>query len=197
MRAWRDENFPMTIVRPSHTYDRTALPIDGGWTVIERMRRGKKIIVHGDGASLWTLTHHKDFARGFVGLLGCPAALGDSFHITSDEWLTWDQIFGILAAAAGAEARIVHVPSELIAAFDPGWGAGLLGDKAHSLIFDNSKIKKAAPDFVATIPFWQGAREIISWHDADPARQRFSAERDALIDRIIAAIEAARPPAAG
>lgn len=197
VRAWREENFPITLVRPSHTYDKTTLPVDGGWTVIERMRRGKEVIVHGDGTSLWTLTHHKDFARGLVGLLGCPAALGDSFHITSDEWLTWNQIFEILAAAAGAEARIVHVPSDTLAAFDAGWGAGLLGDKAHCMILDNSKLKRVVPDFTATIPFWQGAREILAWYDADPARQKFSAERDALIDRIITAMAAVRPPAVG
>ena len=133
------------------------------------MRSGKKVVVHGDGTSLWTLTHHADFAVGFVGLLGNPHALGETFQITSDEWLSWNQIYEIVAQAAGAEPRLVHVPSDLIAAFDPELGAGLLGDKAHSMIFDNSKIRRLVPDFNPRIPFWQGAREILAWYDADPS----------------------------
>jgi nucleoside-diphosphate-sugar epimerase len=192
--AYREEGFPITIVRPSHTYDRMRLPFQNRYTVIDRMRKGQPVVVHGDGTSLWVLTHHRDFAKGFVGLLGNPHAIGDAFHITSDELLTWDQIFTILAHAAGvAEPRLVHVPSELIAAFDPGWGAGLLGDKAHSVIFDNSKIKRLVPDFVATIPFSQGAEEVIAWFDADPARQVVDAEVNDLLDRIIAAYESIWP----
>src|SRR5216683_5245154 len=137
VRAYREEGFPATIVRPSHTYDHTSVPFEGGWTIIDRMRRGAPVVVHGDGTSPWTLTHPTDFARAFTGLLGEPRAIGDSFHITSDEVLTWDQIAGLLAAAAGAQARIVHVPSDAVAAADPAWGAGLLGDKAHALVFDN------------------------------------------------------------
>ncbi|HWJ09522.1 MAG TPA: NAD-dependent epimerase/dehydratase family protein, partial [Nocardioides sp.] len=183
--AYRDEEFPATIVRPSHTYDRTLVPFDGGWTVLGRMRQGREIVVHGDGTSLWTLTHHADFARGFVPLLGHPRTLGDVFHITSDEALTWDQIAETLAAAAGVEARIVHVPSDAIAAADPEWGAGLLGDKAHSMVFDNGKLRSVVPDYVATIPFFQGAREIVAWYDEDPARQRVDARLDAVMDRLI------------
>src|SRR5918998_4398774 len=170
--AYRTEGFPATIVRPSHTYDRTSVPFDGGWTVLDRMRRGKEIVVQGDGTSLWTLTHHTDFARGFVGLLGHPRTIGDAFHITSDDVLTWNQIADALAAAAGVEARLVHVPSDAIAAADPQWGAGLLGDKAHSLVFDNSKLRSVVPGYVARIPFEQGARDIVGWHDEDPSRQR-------------------------
>ncbi len=192
-RAYRDEGFPMTVVRPSHTYDRTLLPMDGGYTVVDRMRRGKQVIVHGDGTSLWTLTHHDDFALGFVGLLGNPHALGETYQITSDELLTWNQIFEIVAHAAGARARIVHVPSETIAAYDPTWGAGLLGDKTHSVIFDNAKIKRAVPEYTATIPFARGAGEIMAWHDADSARQKVDGDLDQLMDRIIAAQEGARP----
>ena len=144
-RAYRDEGVPVTVVRPSHTYDRTRLPV-GGYTVVDRMRRGEKVIVHGDGSSLWVLTHHRDFAKGFGGLLGNPHAVGEAFHITSDELLTWNQIFETVARAAGAEAHIVHVPSKLIAAYDADWGAGLLGDKAHSMVFDNGKIKRVVPD---------------------------------------------------
>ncbi len=193
LEAYRRDGFPMTIVRPSHTYDRTLLPFDTGYTVVARMRAGKKVVVHGDGTSLWTLTHHADFAVGFVGLLGNPHALGDTFHITSDEWLSWNQIYEIVARAAGAEARLVHVPSDLIAAFDPQWGAGLLGDKSHSMIFDNSKIRRLVPDFQPRIPFWQGAKEIIAWYDADPARRVVDPAADQMQDRIIAAIESIYP----
>ncbi|HNT55682.1 MAG TPA: SDR family oxidoreductase [Anaerolineaceae bacterium] len=190
--AYRTEKFPITIVRPSHTYDCTLLPCHGGWTVVDRMRRGLPVIVPGDGTSLWTLTHHADFARGFVPLLGNPRAIGESFHITSDEWLNWDQIHQILAHAAQApNPRLVHVPSDWIARFDPEWGAGLLGDKAHSMIFDNSKIKRLVPDYVATIPFARGAAEIIAWHDADPARRQVDAAFNALCDRMVAAAERA------
>ena len=193
MRAYRDEQFPMTIVRPSHTYDRTLLPVHGRYTVIHRMRQGKKVIVHGDGTSLWVLTHHMDFAKGFVGLLGNNHAVGDVFHITSDEILTWNQIFEILAGAAGAEARMVHVPSDIIAAFDPEWGAGLLGDKSHSMIFDNSKIKRLVPDFAATIPYAWGAAEQIAWYDADPARRVVDEKLDRRMDEIIETYESAWP----
>ena len=158
-----------------------------------RMRRGKELIVHGDGTTTWVLTHHRDFAKGFVGLLGNPRAIGDAFHITSDEALTWNQIVGILADAAGTKPRIVHLPSDFIAAHDARWGASLLGDKSHSVLFDNSKIKRAVPDYIASIPFYLGAREIIAWHDADPARRIVNTERDALIDNMIAAYRSILP----
>jgi len=193
VQAYRDKKFPMTIVRPSHTYDRTKIPLFGGYTTLERMRKGKKVIVYGDGTSLWTLTHHTDFAKGFVPLLGNRRAIGEAIHITSDEWLTWNQIYGAMADALGVEPRLVHVPSELIAAFDPELGAGLLGDKSHSMIFDNSKLKRLVPGFAATIPFSQGAREIVAWYNADPARQVIDERIDALIDRIIAAYESIWP----
>jgi nucleoside-diphosphate-sugar epimerase len=185
--AYRAEGFPATIVRPSHTYDKTTVPFDGGWTVLGRMRQGKEIVVHGDGTSLWTLTHHTDFARGFVPLLGHPRTIGDVFHITSDDVLTWNQIAETLAAAAGVEARIVHVPSDAVAAADPEWGAGLLGDKAHSMVFDNSKLRSVVPGYVATIPFEQGAREILAWHDEDPSRQQVDTRLDAVMDRLVEA----------
>lgn len=188
--AYRDEGFPATVVRPSHTYDRTLVPFDGGWTALARMRRGKEVVVHGDGTSLWTLTHHEDFARGFLPLLGHPRTVGDTFHLTSDDVLSWNQIAETLAAAAGVEPRIVHVPSDAIAAADPDWGAGLLGDKAHSMTFDNTKLRRVVPDFVARIPFEHGAREIVDWHDEDPARQRIDTRLDAVMDRLV---EAHRP----
>jgi nucleoside-diphosphate-sugar epimerase len=146
--------------------------------------------VHGDGTSLWTLTHHRDFAAGFVPLLAHPRTLGEAFHITSDDVLTWNQITGALAAAAGCTADIVHVPSDLIAAADPDWGAGLLGDKSHSLVFDNSKLRSVVPGYRAVIPFEQGAREIVGWYDEDPARQQVDARLDAVMDKLAAAYRA-------
>jgi nucleoside-diphosphate-sugar epimerase len=195
MRAYRQKKFPVTIVRPSHTYDRTKVPLFGHYTDLDRMRKGKKVIVHGDGTSLWVLTHHEDFAKGFVGLLGNDHAIGHAFHITSDELLTWNQIYAIMAQTAGVEPRVVHIPSDFIAAFDAEAGAGLLGDKAHSVIFDNSKIKRLVPDYAATIPFSQGAREIVTWFDADPARQVVDEQTNRLVDSIIAAYEGLRPGA--
>ena len=184
--AYREENFPATIVRPSHTYDQTSIPFDGKWTALARMRAGKEVVVHGDGTSLWTLTHHADFARGFVPLLAHPRTVGDVYHITSDDVLTWDQIAHSLAAALGVTPRIVHVPSDAIAAADPEWGSGLVGDKAHSMVFDNSKLRTVVPDFCATIPFEQGAREIVGWYDEDPARQQIDERLDALMDKLVA-----------
>lgn len=186
VRAYRDSGFPATVIRPSHTYDRTLVPLDGGWTALERMRQGREVVVHGDGTSLWTLTHHEDFARGLVPLLGDPRTLGEAFHITSDDVLTWDQIVRALAAAAGVEPRIVHVPSDAIAAADPDWGAGLLGDKAHSMVFDTTKLRRLVPDFATTIRFEQGAREIVDWFDADPARRVVDERLDAVMDDLVA-----------
>jgi nucleoside-diphosphate-sugar epimerase len=185
VNAYRDDGFPATIVRPSHTYDKTLIPLDGGWTALARMRQGRPVVVHGDGTSLWTLTHHADFARGFVPLLGHPRTLGEAFHITSDDVLTWNQIAQALAAAAGVSADIVHVPSDAIAAADNDWGAGLLGDKAHSMVFDNSKLRTVVPDYRAVIPFEQGAREIVAWYDADPSRQQVDARLDAVMDKLV------------
>jgi nucleoside-diphosphate-sugar epimerase len=186
VNTYRQSHFPITIVRPSHTYDKTSIPLQGGWTVIDRMLKGKPIIVHGDGTSLWTMTHHRDFAKGFVGLLGNPHTLGEAIHITSDEWLTWDQITLSLGKAAGVTPAIVHISSDCINQYDPDWGASLLGDKAYSVIFDNSKIKRLVPDFCATIPFARGAEEIINWYFANTDRQTINTEFDLLCDRMIA-----------
>jgi nucleoside-diphosphate-sugar epimerase len=193
IQAYRAEGFPATIVRPSHTYDHGLLPVHGGWTVIDRLRRGMPVIVHGDGTSLWTLTHHEDFARGFVGLLGRGEAVGDSFHITSDENLTWDQIHEVLARAAGARSTLVHVPSDLIAAFDADWGAGLLGDKSHSMIFDNTKIKRLVPEFRAVIPYAHGAVEQVAWYDEDAKRRVVNDATNKMVDRILSAYSRAWP----
>lgn len=186
MQAYREEQFPFTIVRPSHTYDRSVLPLKGRYTSIDRMRKGKKVIVHGDGSSLWVLTHNSDFAKGFVGLLGNSRAIGEAFQITSDALLTWNQIYELAARAAGTTAQIVHIPSNVIAKYDAEWGGDLLGDKAHSMIFDNTKIKRLVPDFAATIPFSRGVEEIIAWHDADPSRQIVDEKLDQLMDTIVA-----------
>jgi nucleoside-diphosphate-sugar epimerase len=181
---YRERGFPVTIVRPSHTYDRTKTILSGGWTSLARMRAGKPVIVHGDGTSLWTVTHHEDFARAFVPLLGNPRTLGEAFHITSDDALTWDQIAHALATALGVTPRIVHVPSDAIAAADPEWGAGLLGDKSHSMVFDNSKIKSVVPGWRAVIPFERGAREIADWYLGDSERQVTDPRLDALMDKL-------------
>lgn len=193
IRAYRDEKFPITIIRPSHTYDQTYFPIEGGWTTVDRMLNGKKVIVHGDGTSLWTLTHHRDFAKGFVGLLGNAHAIGEVFHITSDEWLTWNQIYQIIAEAVGTKADIVHVPSDLINAYAPDWGAGLLGDKAHSFILDNQKIKSLVPDFRCEIPFSVGVREIVTWHLQDVDRRQVNQDFNNLVEKILEAYSKAWP----
>lgn len=187
MRAYREDSMPITIVRPSHTYDKTLLPFDphgAGGTVLARINQGKPIVVHGDGTSLWTLTHHSDFAVGLVGLLGHPAAIGEAFHITSDETLPWNEVVQCIARARGKEATLVHVPSDTIAREHPGWGAGLLGDKAHSVMFDNTKIKRFVPEYCAKIPFWLGAREIVAFHDEHPERCQPDPTVDALMDKL-------------
>lgn len=179
---------PVTIVRPSHTYDQTAIPLEGGWTTIDRMRRGRPVVVHGDGTSLWVLTHHTDFAEAFVALTGHPQAIGDTFHITSDEVLTWNQIYGIMAEAAGATPQLVHVASETIARLWPEMGPPLLGDKAHSVVFDNTKVRSVAPGWTARVPFWRGAREIVAYYDADPSRRVVDAALDRHFDRLVEAV---------
>jgi len=183
--AYRETGFPMTIVRPSHTYDATLIPLDGGWTALDRMRRGVPVVLHGDGTSLWTLTHSRDFARAFVGLLGNPHALGSAVQITSDESLTWNAIAGLLGSALGVEPRIVHVASDTLARHLP-YGDGLLGDKTHSVVFDNSRVKSLVPGWQAAIPFSEGVHEIVEWYLADPARQEVDAELDAALDRVVA-----------
>ena len=193
-RAYREDGFPVTIVRPSLTYGDTQIPLAvNSWelpfTAIARMRAGKPVIVPGDGTSLWTMTHNSDFAVGFVGLLGRRAAIGQAFNINSDEVLTWDQIYRQTAAAAGVEAHIVHIASDFIAVCLPEWHGTLIGDKANSAVFDTTKIKRFVPDFRAVTPYSEGIRRTVAWFDADPARQRVDAEMDASWDRLIAAYE--------
>lgn len=184
--AYRDRGLPVTIVRPSHTYDHALLPTMGGWTDIARMRAGRPVVVHGDGTSLWTLTHSDDFAVAFTGLLGAPEAIGEAYTITGDHVPTWDQIYGWLARAAGvAEPRLVHIASETIAAFRPDLGPGLVGDKAHSMVFDNAKIRALVPEFRTTVTFDEGARRILNHYDANPGLQIVDAELDAAFDRMV------------
>ena len=186
-KAYREQDFPLTVVRPSHTYDRTKIAMVGGWTDIHRMRAGLPVMVHGDGTSLWTLTHSQDFAKAFVGLLGRPQAVGESYTITSDEYLPWNQIYQLFARAAGVpEPELVHVASETIAAHSAELGANLLGDRSHSVVFDNTKIKSLVPGYRATIPFADGAREIVQWFDANPELQTVDHSYMALTDRLAA-----------
>ncbi|MEV8083004.1 NAD-dependent epimerase/dehydratase family protein [Pseudarthrobacter oxydans] len=186
-KAYREQDFPLTVVRPSHTYDRTKIAMVGGWTDIHRMRSGLPVMVHGDGTSLWTMTHSQDFAKAFVGLLGRPQAVGESYTITSDEYLPWNQIYQLFARAAGVpDPELVHVSSETIAAHSAELGANLLGDRSHSVVFDNTKIKSLVPGYHATIPFADGARQIVQWFDANPRLQTVDQDYMALSDRLIA-----------
>lgn len=196
-QAYRNQQIPITIVRPSLTYD-TVIPVAiGSWndyTIIDRMKRGKEIIVHGDGTSLWTITHAEDFAKGFAGLLGHQQAIGHAFHITSDEILTWNQIYQAVAEAAGVKANIVHIASDFICKIaeqegQSGMWGSLLGDKAVSVIFDNTKIKTFVPEFKATIPFKTGIKRTVNWFEADPARMIIKQETNKLMDTIIHAYE--------
>jgi nucleoside-diphosphate-sugar epimerase len=184
-QAHRDGDFPVTVVRPSHTYDATSLPLRGGWTAVDRMRRGLPVIVADDGTSLWTLTHSEDFARGLVGLLGHKDALGESVHVTSDEAITWTRIHEIVARAADTRPRLVYVPSTVIAEVDAEWGASLLGDKTHSKVFDNTKIKRLVQGYKAAIPFSVGAAEQIAWYEEDARRRTVDEELNARMDNIL------------
>jgi len=196
MREYREKGFPVTIVRPSHTYGPTQIPAavysgEHPWTLVDRMRRGRGVVVPGDGTALWTMTHNSDLAKGFVGLMGNLHAIGHAFHITTDEVLTWNQIYGLIGEAAGVKPRLVHVPSDLIAAFDPAQGEGLIGDKAHCGVFDNTKIKTFVPGFVATVSFAEGIRESVRWFEAHPERCTVDEGLNARCDRMIEASEAA------
>lgn len=188
MAAYREDGFPMTIVRPSHTYDfNLPLSIGSGYTVPDRMKKGLPVVVHGDGTSLWVVTHSEDFARGFIGLLGNLQAIGHAFHITTDEVLTWNQIYETLADALGVKANIVHISSDFIAQVVPNVAPGLIGDKAHSVVFDNSKIKAFVPEFKAVIPFREGVRRTLAWLEADANRLKINDTVNEEMDKILAA----------
>lgn len=188
MQAYRDRQFPVTIIRPSLTYQYVIPLVFGAWreyTIIDRMKKGEEVIVHGDGTSLWTITHSEDFARGFVPLFGHQQAIGHAFHITSDELLTWNQIYEAVAGAAGAEPNFIHIPSDFIAEVAPQRAGTLLGDKSYSVIFDNAKIKSFVPGFVATTPFSVGIRRTLEWFEEDKDRMVINEESNRLMDRII------------
>jgi nucleoside-diphosphate-sugar epimerase len=194
MKEYREEGFPITIVRPSLTYGDTQIVLavnswQKSYTAVDRMRRGKKVIVPGDGSSLWVITHNSDFAQGLVGLLGHQQAIGHAFHITSDDVMTWDQFYKITAQAAGAEAQIVHIPSDFISACIPDELGNLTGDKAASVVFDNSKIKRFVPGYYAKVPFAQGIQRTIEWFDADPRRKEIDEDANASWDKLIDAYE--------
>jgi nucleoside-diphosphate-sugar epimerase len=194
MQAYRDEGFPVTIVRPSLTYGGTLIPLvlnswQQSYTAVDRMIRGQKLVVPGDGSSLWVITHNTDFAKGLVGLLGHPQAIGHAFHITSDEVLTWDQLFRIVGAAVGVQPQLVHIPSDFIAACLPDKKGTLIGDKSVSVVFDNSKIKRFVPGYRATTSFAEGVRQSLAWFNADPARKQIDHQVNATMDKLISAYE--------
>ncbi|MCJ7466649.1 MAG: NAD-dependent epimerase/dehydratase family protein [Maribacter sp.] len=193
LKAYRETDFPMTIVRPSLTYD-TVIPIAIGgfkeYTTADRILKGKEIIVHGDGTSLWTVTHADDFAKGFIGLLGLWPAIGHAFHITSDEILSWNMIYQILATSLGCEAKVVHIASDFICKIEPSFKGTLLADKAESVLFDNTKIKTFVPGFKATIPFSEGIKRTLQWLDAHPERKFISQETNLKIETILRAYRA-------
>ncbi len=195
MRALREEGFPVTIVRPSFTYGETVIPLPmNSWpkpyTAVARLRRGVPVIIPGDGTSLWTLTHNADFAKALLGLFGHQGAIGQPFHITSDEVLNWNQIHDAVAEAAGvASPKFIHIASDFISTCCPDEVGGLQGDKSNSIVCDNTKIKRFVPDFVATTRFRDGIKHSLAWYDADPARRVIDAEADAKYDRLIAAYE--------
>ena len=194
MQAYREEGFPITIVRPSLTYGETLVPLvlnswQKSYTAVDRMIRGKKLVVPGDGTSLWVITHNTDFAKGLVGLLGNEQAIGHSFHITSDEVLTWDQLFRIVGSAVGAEPQLVHIPSDFIYACLPEKKGTLIGDKSVSVVFDNSKIKRFVPGYIATTGFAEGVRRSLAWFEANPSRKEIDEQVNTYQDKLIAAYE--------
>lgn len=198
MNEYRSNGFPVTIIRPSLTYGPTQIPFCVGnwlhpWTVIDRMKRGQKVIIPGDGTSLWVLTWNADFAKGLIGLLGNKKALGEAFHITSDQVLSWDQIYFEAFQALGQTPNVVHIPSDLIAAYDEHALGSLIGDKSHSIVFDNSKIKRFVSDYNCEVDWAEGLRRALAWFEAHPRFQTIDAESNRVWDKIIAGYERAFP----
>ena len=200
MKHYREDGFPVTIVRPSHTYCERGVPVSvhgpkGSWQVLKRMMEGKRVIVHGDGSSLWTMTWNGDFSKGFIGLLGNPHAIGEVFQIMSDESLTWNQIYQAVADALGVEFKPYYVSSEYLAAVAPkeyDLEGNLTGDKAVTVVFDCSKLKRAVPGYQATVRFEEGVRRCVDYILAHPELQQEDQEFDAWCDRVIDALEAAK-----
>jgi nucleoside-diphosphate-sugar epimerase len=196
--AYLEEGFPVTIIRPSHTYGLSQIPLavsswQHPWTVIDRMKRGQKVIVPGDGTSLWVLTWNADFAKGLIGLLGNKKAIGEAFQITSDEVLSWNQIHIEAYRALGLEPNLISIPSDLIAAYDPPSLGSLLGDKANSMVFDNSKIKRFVPDYACEVTWAEGVRRSLAWFEAHPEFQTIDYEMNSGWDEIISAYQRAFP----
>ncbi|MCL2019535.1 MAG: SDR family oxidoreductase [Oscillospiraceae bacterium] len=194
INAYRNNGFPITIVRPSHTYDKHSIPLavhgdKGSWQVLKRIIDGRPVIVHGDGTSLWTLTHSRDFAKAFYGLLGNVHALGESVHITSDEALTWNQIYYCLAMQVGKEPVLRHISSDFLIRYNYELTGSLLGDKSHSVVFDNSKIKRLVPDFTATTRFDEGVRESVDYYLANESMQTPDMAFDEWCDKVISAYD--------
>jgi nucleoside-diphosphate-sugar epimerase len=196
MKEYRENGFPVTIIRPSHTYGHSQIPFGyttwrEPWTAIDRMKRGEKVILHGDGTSLWVLTWNADFAKGLVGLLGNPKAVGEAFQITSDQALSWEQIYLEAYQALGLEPNVIHIPSDFIARFDEEAVGSLIGDKSNSVVFDNSKIKRFVPDFHCEVDWAKGLRRSLAWFEAHPEFQTVDHDANAMWDRIIAVYERA------
>ena len=199
--AHAERDFPATVVRPSHTYGDSLIPValnsdSKPWTIVDRMRRGRPVLVPGDGSGVWTVTHNSDFASGFVPLLGHPEAVGEAFHITGDEVLTWDEIHCTLAEAAGVEARLLHVPTDALAAADPDWEEGLRGDKSLNFVFDTAKLRRLAPGFATRTRFAEGIRRTVAWFEADAARRDVDEEMNATWDAVAEVYEHALEQAA-
>ncbi len=198
MKMYRENGFPVTIIRPSHTYDERSVPLGvhgdkGSWQVVKRMLEGKPVIIHGDGTSLWTMTHNSDFAKGFIGLMGNIHAIGEAFQITSDESVTWNQIYKAIADTLGVELKPYYVPSDFLhAVSNYDFEGSLIGDKANSVVFDNSKLKKAVPDFVATVRYDQGIRRTVEYVLAHEELQTPDPEFDTWCDKVINALENAK-----
>ena len=196
MEKYRSEDFPVTIIRPTYTYDERSVPLSvtgnsGSWQVLDRMLKGKQVIIQGDGTSLWTMTHNSDFAKGFVGLMGNEKAIGQAVQITSDETLTWTQIYQCVADALGVELHPYYISSWFLA--DVGqeydFKGGLLGDKACSVVFDNSKLKSLVPDFKPEVPFAQGIKRTVDYIHEHPQLKRPDPRFDAWCDNLIAKME--------
>ncbi|MBR0529411.1 MAG: NAD-dependent epimerase/dehydratase family protein, partial [Ruminococcus sp.] len=195
MGLYRDKGFPVTIVRPSHTYDERSVPLGvhgegGSWQVVKRIKEGKPVIIHGDGTSLWTITHNSDFAKAYAGLVGNPKAIGEVFHITSDESVSWNEIYGYIAEALGVQLKAYHVASQTLADMSGyDFVGSLIGDKSNSVVFDNSKVKAIVPDFKCTVTAREGIRRTVEYVLAHPEYQHDDPEFDAWCDRVIEAVE--------
>ena len=192
-RAHAERGFPVTVIRPAHTYDDAHPPLPGAWTMVDRIARGDEVVVHGDGTSLWTLTHADDLAQGLVGLLGNPRAVGEAFHITSDDVYTWDGIYTIIAEALGVEARLVHVPSDLITVGAPDWfwTELIAGDLSHSAVLDNAKIRRYVPSYAPVLTFHRAVRRMLAWRAEHPAQTAPDPATDAILDRLVKGYHAA------